>query len=96
MQLSYKNTAYRVSIITMFINLILSLFKLFAGIYGYSHAMISDAVHSMSDCASTIIQAINQIKYGAELQSYKTGSVSGVKTRIKLFTEGVSRILDGR
>lgn len=48
------------------------------------------------DCASTIIQAINQIKYGAELQSYKTGSVNGVKTRIKLFTEGVSRILDGR
>ena len=48
------------------------------------------------DCAKTIIEAINQIKYGAELQSYKTGSVSGVKTRIKLFTEGVSRILDGR
>lgn len=48
------------------------------------------------DCANTIIQAINQIKYGAELQSYKTGSVNGVKTRIKLFTEGVSRILDGR
>lgn len=58
MQLSYKNTAYRVSIITLFINLILSLFKLFAGIYGYSHAMISDAVHSMSDCASTIIVMI--------------------------------------
>lgn len=58
MQLSYKNTAYHVSIITMFMNLILSLFKLIAGLYGYSHAMISDAVHSMSDCASTIIVMI--------------------------------------
>ena len=38
----------------------------------------------------------NQMKYGAELQSYKTGSVNGVKTRITLFTEGVNKILDGR
>lgn len=43
-----------------------------------------------------IVEAINEIKFGTELQSYKTGSVSGVKTRIKLFTEGVERILDGR
>lgn len=48
------------------------------------------------DCTNTIIQTINQIKYGAELQSYKTGSVNGVKARIRLFTEGVSKILDGR
>lgn len=48
------------------------------------------------DCDREIIEAINQIKYGTELQSYKTGSVNGVKTRIKLFTEGVRRILDGR
>ena len=48
------------------------------------------------DCTNTIIQTINQIKYGAELQSYKTGRVHGLKARIKLFTEGVSKILDGR
>ncbi len=48
------------------------------------------------DCAEMIVEAINKIKYGTELQSYKTGSVSGVKTRIKLFTEGVEQILDGR
>ena len=48
------------------------------------------------DCAKTIMDAVNQVKYGAELQSYKTGSVNGVKARIRLFTEGVSRILDGR
>ena len=48
------------------------------------------------NCANIIIKSINEIKYGTELQAYKTGSVNGVKARIKLFTEGVSRILDGR
>lgn len=43
-----------------------------------------------------IVECVNQIKYGTELQSYKTGSVNGVKTRIRLFTEGVAKILDGR
>lgn len=55
---SYKQTIYHVSTITMIINLSLSLFKLFAGIYGHSHAMISDSVHSMSDVASTIVVMI--------------------------------------
>ena len=48
------------------------------------------------DCAKEMIKAIDHIKYGSELQPYKTGSVNGVKTRIKLFTEGVERVLDGR
>lgn len=48
------------------------------------------------NCAEAIVEAVDQIRYGTELQSYKTGSVNGVKTRIKLFTEGVRRILDGR
>ncbi len=49
-----------------------------------------------SDCDKAIIDVINQIKFGVELQSYKTGSINGVKARIKLFTKGVCRILDGR
>lgn len=48
------------------------------------------------DCASAIKTRIEEIKFGQVLQSYKTGSVNGVKTRIKLFTEGVQEILDGR
>jgi len=48
------------------------------------------------DCDKKIIDSIDQIKYGTDLQSYKTGSVNGVKARIKLFTEGVEKILDGR
>lgn len=36
-------------------NIVLSSFKLFAGIYGNSSAMVSDAVHSMSDVFATFI-----------------------------------------
>lgn len=50
----------------------------------------------MCHCTDKIVECVNQIKYGTELQSYKTGSVNGVKTRIRLFTEGVAKILDGR
>lgn len=51
---------------------------------------------ALCEYSKTIVECIDQIKYGQELQSYKTGSVNGVKTRIKLFTEGVAKVLDGR
>ena len=50
-----KNVAIRVSKVTVIWNVILSLFKLLAGIIGNSGAMISDAVHSASDVFSTVI-----------------------------------------
>ncbi|MCI8666686.1 MAG: DUF262 domain-containing protein [Dorea sp.] len=43
-----------------------------------------------------VVECIDRIKYGTELGSYNTGSVSGVKSRIRLFTEGVVKVLDGR
>ena len=46
------------------------------------------------ECTADIKERIEAIKFGPELQSYKTGSVNGVKTRIKLFTEGVQEVLD--
>ena len=49
------NLAYRVSVVSIAVNLVLSGFKLFAGIVASSGAMISDAVHSASDVLSTII-----------------------------------------
>ena len=52
------NLAMRVSTISIIINLVLSLLKLFAGILGKSGAMISDAVHSASDIFSTFIVII--------------------------------------
>ena len=41
-----------------------------------------------------IKEAIEKIKYGKELRSYKTGSVNGIKTRIELFKKGVQEALD--
>lgn len=50
--------AMRVSGISIAVNMILSLFKLLAGIFAHSGAMISDAVHSASDVFSTIVVII--------------------------------------
>ena len=45
----------KVSVITMIINIILSILKLIAGIIGRSSAMIADSVHSASDVFTTVI-----------------------------------------
>lgn len=34
-------------------NIVLAIFKLLAGIFGFSYAMIADAIHSFSDCSAT-------------------------------------------
>ena len=53
-----KDTVYRVSIVSIIINVVLSAFKLIAGIVGNSKAMISDSIHSLSDVFSTIVVII--------------------------------------
>ena len=50
-----ENLAIRVSVVTIIGNLILTLFKLLAGVVAHSGAMISDAVHSASDVLSTFV-----------------------------------------
>lgn len=50
-----EKIAYRVSAVSIIINTLLSLFKLAAGIFAHSGAMISDAVHSASDVLSTFV-----------------------------------------
>ncbi len=52
------STVMRVSVVSLTANAILSAFKLFAGIFAHSGAMISDAVHSASDVFSTVIVMI--------------------------------------
>ena len=49
-----KKLANRVSVITIIVNLLLSLLKFVVGFVGKSQALISDAVHSASDVVSTI------------------------------------------
>lgn len=58
MKSDFEKTAVRVSVISIIVNIMLSLFKLVAGIVASSGAMISDAVHSASDVISTIIVII--------------------------------------
>lgn len=55
--------AVKVSVTTILINAILSVFKLLAGIFAHSSAMLSDAVHSFSDVFSTVI-VIAGVKIG--------------------------------
>ena len=46
---------YRVTILGMFVNALLFVFKLVAGVVGRSGAMIADAAHSASDLATDVV-----------------------------------------
>ena len=47
--------AMKVSVIGIAVNVVLTIFKMIAGIVSNSSAMVSDAVHSFSDVASTVV-----------------------------------------
>lgn len=91
----------KVSIVTLIINVLLSIIKLFAGIFGNSSAMISDAVHSISDVISTIIVIIGlkisnkeidiEHQYGHE----RLENVASILLSFLLFTTGIIIGLDG-
>lgn len=53
-----EKIAVKTSIVTIIANFALTVFKLLAGIFGASMALISDAVHSASDVFSTVIVLI--------------------------------------
>lgn len=53
-----EHIAYRVSIISIILNIFLTIFKIVSGIIGNSQAILSDAVHSLSDVLSTIVVII--------------------------------------
>ncbi len=54
----FQRVADRVSTTSIIGNVILSVFKLMAGIAAHSNAMVSDAVHSASDVFSTVVVII--------------------------------------
>ena len=58
MEKKQEQIAMRVSYISILGNVILAAFKLIAGIFAHSGAMISDAVHSASDVFSTFVVMI--------------------------------------
>lgn len=58
MKSNFEKVAMRVATVSIIWNLILSAFKLIAGIVAHSGAMVSDAVHSASDVLSSFIVMI--------------------------------------
>ncbi len=91
----------KVSVITIIVNLILSVFKLAAGIVGNSGAMISDGVHSASDVLSTFVVMIGvkisnkdsdkEHPYGHE----RMESIAAVILAVILFITGMQIGLKG-
>ena len=65
MNSNFQKIANKVSIITIIENIVLSVAKLVVGIGAHSNAMISDAVHSVSDVFSTIVVMIG-IKFASK------------------------------
>lgn len=101
-------TAVKVSTVSIILNIILSLLKLVAGIFGKSMAMLSDAVHSLSDVFGSIIVIIgvkiskkkedNDHQYGHDrmecLASLALGAILFL-TGALLIYEGIKKIGSG-
>lgn len=62
---NFEKTATRVTMVSIISNMLLSAFKLLAGILAHSGAMISDAIHSASDVFSSIIVIIG-VKFSSK------------------------------
>lgn len=108
MQAENNRIAYRVSMVSIVVNLVLSALKLFAGIWAKSGAMISDAVHSASDVFSTFIVIIGVTisgkssdeghQYGHERMECVASCILAVilaATGIEIGKVGVDNILSG-
>ena len=98
----------RVSGVSIFVNVVLSLFKLLAGIIAGSGAMISDAIHSASDVASTVVVIIGvnmagkksdkEHQYGHErLECVSSILLAGLLmvTGVGIGISGIQKIIDG-
>ena len=59
--MKYNKKVYKVSLITIICNLFLAILKMIAGIVSNSGAMISDAIHTISDIGTTIIAFVGVI-----------------------------------
>ena len=100
--------AMRVSSVSILVNILLSAFKLLAGLIAHSGAMISDAIHSASDVFSTIIVIIGvrisgrksdeDHQYGHERMECVASLILAVVlflTGLGIGKEGLSNILAG-
>ena len=100
-----KKIALHVSGVSVAGNVLLSLFKLLAGIIGHSGAMISDAVHSASDVFGTIIAVLGisiskrksdaNHQYGLECVAAIVLAVILLATGLGIGISGVEKIIKG-
>ncbi|MDL2217690.1 cation diffusion facilitator family transporter [Christensenellaceae bacterium OttesenSCG-928-M15] len=90
-----EKIAMRVSINTIVWNVVLTAFKLTAGIFAHSAAMLSDAVHSLSDVLSTFIVMIGvKISNKASDENHQYGherfeSVAAILLAVMLLATGL-------
>lgn len=96
-----KDPALHVSVVTIIVNIILSVFKAAAGIFSNSAAMVSDAVHSASDVFSTVIVMVG-IKEASKSSDKKhpyghdrIESVASMLLSVALFVTGCAIGFDG-
>lgn len=100
--------AYRVSFVSIVSNVVLALFKIIAGIFANSGAMISDAIHSLSDVFSTIIVIIgvkisskesdNSHRYGHERMECMASMALAIIlfiTSLGIGYSGLDKIING-
>ena len=91
---------YRVTLLGMFVNMALFVFKLVAGIVGRSGAMIADAIHSASDFATdVVVLAFVRISSKPRDDDHKWGhgkyeTLASLIIGIALFAVGVEILVD--
>lgn len=96
-----QKTVKQISTVSIFANVLLSIFKFFAGIFGHSEALVSDSVHSLSDVFSTIIVIIGiRIASKAPDRHHQYGherfeSVTAILLAIILASTGIGIGLNG-
>lgn len=103
-----KKIAYRVEIVGIVVNVVLAAFKLFAGIFAKSSAMVSDAVHSASDVLGAFVVMIGvgmsskkpdrEHPFGHERMECVAAMILAlilVGTGIGIGYDGVLRIIEG-
>lgn len=103
-----KKIIKKMTVVGVFGNILLTAFKLFAGIFGKSGAMVSDAVHSLSDVFATFIAFLGTViskrpadqehPYGHERMECVASLILGsilIITGIGIGQAGVRTILAG-
>lgn len=103
-----KKEAIKVSVVSIIVNIVLSIGKLIAGIVGASGAMISDAIHSASDVFSTFIviigvnisskEADEKHPYGHERLECVASIILAVvlfETGITIGLKGINTVIEG-